>query len=124
MKSSYIHWLMNQSDSVEDVGILSRWVQSEEDFEPVEFHDILERIMQADPFTFPGTIDIAQMKEIAVESFVDYATMLAEADSKIFIIDDETIDKERLDIAVRLERYEEAAKLRDKLNGNKDENKP
>jgi len=120
MRSSFIDWLIEQQEADGKAGILSRWVLSEIEFEPLEFHDILERIIN-DPH---GTVDDkAEMKAIAVYCLVDYASFLAEEGIGIKIIEDAEIDKERLNIALKNENYEEAAKLRDRLNKLKDGNK-
>lgn len=114
MRSSYIDWLLLQHDRADKTGELSRWVKSQDEFEPVEFHDILERIKESGE---------SEMTEIAVDSLVEYASMLTEEGAKVFVIDDKELMKERLNIAIKQEKYEEAAKLRDQLkkNGNKEE---
>lgn len=104
MKSSYITWILEQNLRQDNVGIISRWILDQPEFEPVEFHDILEKTKDE------------ELRSFAIESLVEYAGTIIEEGAIIKIIDDEEIDKERLNIALKHENYEEAAELRDRLN--------
>lgn len=117
MRSSFIDWLLEHQEADGKIGILSRWMLSESEFEPLEFHDILERIIN-DPHGTVGDKD--EMKATAISCLIDYASFLSEQGIGITIIEDAVIDNERLKIALRNENYEEAAKLRDRLNKLKD----
>ena len=117
MRSSFIDWLIEQQYRPDDVGNLSRWVLAESEFEPLELNDILDRI-NADP---DNTVeDPKKMKEHALSSLVEYGNILYDERDNINlnIISDEAIQQEKLNIAIRNENYEEAAKLRDKINKN------
>lgn len=104
IRSSYIEWLLEQQWRTDEVGELARWVIAEPEFVPLELHDILDRCNDT-------------MKIIAFESFVEFAENIPK-DKPITTISENDIDQERLNIAVSHENYEEAAKLRDKLNQN------
>jgi len=118
MRSSYIDWLLDQKDRVDDIGYLAKWVVSE-DFDPVEFPDIVERIKTnplPDTMMGSGEDNSYNLRAIAYGSLVEYATILAENKSEVFIIDDTELNKEKLKNALRNEDYLEAARLRDELN--------
>jgi len=118
MRSSYIDWLLDQKDRVDDIGYLAKWVVSE-DFDPVEFPDIVERIKTnplPDTMMGSGEDNSYNLRAIAYGSLVEYATILAENKSEVFIIDDTELNKEKLKNALRNEDYLEAARLRDEFN--------
>ena len=112
MRSSFIDWLLEQQHRPDRVGTASRWLSREmnDGFDPIELEDIAIRAKNG-------------MKDMVIESFLEFGIMLSKTKSKVSIIDDKEIDKEKLKRAVREEKYEEAAKLRDKINGNKDDEK-
>jgi hypothetical protein len=103
MRSSFIDWILEQNMRSDNIGVISRWVISEPNFEPVEFHDILEKV------------DNKELRGFAIEALVEYAGEIAEQGLGVKIIDEKEIDQERLNIAISQENYEEAAKLRDRL---------
>jgi hypothetical protein len=121
MRSSFIDWLLQQHWRNDEVGFLAKWVMNEPDFEPLEFHDLLARIKENPS----GTVgDADNMKTAALDSLLAYAAIIAEEGGSINVIDETELTKERLKIAVSQEKYEEAAKLRDKINDkNKDDGK-
>jgi hypothetical protein len=97
--------LLEQYWRDDHIGELSNWIL-EQDFEPIEFHDILERVTDDN------------LKSSAIDSLVEYATTVIDDKTVLKIIDEMEIDKERLKIAIRNERFEEAAVLRDKFQSN------
>lgn len=48
MRSSFIDWMLEQYWRDDHVGELSRWIIEQPDFEPIEFHDILEKVNEND----------------------------------------------------------------------------
>jgi hypothetical protein len=107
MRSGYIDWLLEQSWRGDNTGTLAKWVIAEKDFSPVEFHDILERTTDED------------IKQYAIDSLIEFASQIVDEGKIIKIIEDVEVDKERLNNAVKYENYEEAARLRDRLDAVK-----
>ncbi len=106
MRSSFIDWLEEQKYRKDDVGDISRWIFSKPGFDPLELHDILDEV-KGDTKKIKATI----------AAFAEYGIILKQDLDKVKIIKDEDLDQYKLERAVRNEDYEEAAKLRDKLNG-------
>lgn len=107
MRSSFIDWMLEQYWRDDHVGELSRWIIEQPDFEPIEFHDILEKVNEND-----------DLKSSAIDSLIEYATTVIDDNTILKVIDDMEVDKERINIAVRQERFEDAAILRDKFQAN------
>ena len=120
MRSSYIEWLFEQQYRIDDIGYLVKWVLSFDEFDPVEFPDILDQIEKNPlPDNMMGSSEhhTKRLRSIAYESLVEFATEIkGDEPPTIVVIEEKDILEQKLENALKYENYLEAAKLRDELN--------
>lgn len=114
MKSSFVKWLEKQVIRDDEIGNFSKWIFLH-DFEPIEFSDILDKINTSKLTEKELNI----YREVAINSLLEFS--LSIDPSKIAIMKETDVQKERLNRAVKNENYEQAAIIRDAIKKSDNE---